>query len=76
MGQLLGIQFTPISYQMPLLLESHVRYLKETSSGLLKIGVEFLGLEASSEGRETLNRILDVISEYEEMNQYNQHTHA
>ena len=76
MGQLLGIQFTPISYQMPLLLESHVRYLKETSSGLIKIGVEFLGLEASSEGRETLNRILDVISEYEEMNQYNQHTHA
>ena len=51
-----------------------MRYLKESSTGLLKIGVEFLGLEASSEGRDVLNRILDVINQYEEMNEQNQHT--
>lgn len=69
-GQLLGIQFTPMSYQRPLLLESHVKYLKEQSDNLLfKIGVEFLGLEAGSEGRELLSRLLEVVAEYEKMNQ-------
>lgn len=69
-GQLLGIQFTPMSYQKPLLLESHVKYLKKKPDHLLfNIGVEFLGLEASPEGRELLSRLLDVIAEYQKMNQ-------
>lgn len=72
-GQLLGIQFTPMSYEKPLLLESHVKYLREQiGNAAFKIGVEFLGLEASPEGREILNRILEVINEYEKMNQQNQ----
>ena len=71
-GQLLGIQFTPMSYQKPLLLESHVKYLKEQSDNLLfKIGVEFLGLEAGPDGRELLSRLLEVVAEYENMNQQN-----
>lgn len=69
-GQLLGVQFTPMSYQKPLLLESHVRYLEEQpDKNVFRIGVEFLGLEVSPEGREILDRILEVISQYEEMNQ-------
>ncbi len=68
-GQLLGIQFTPMSYQKPLLLESHVKYAEEQSDNRhFRIGVEFLGLEASPESRQILNRILEVISEYETMN--------
>ncbi len=73
-GQFLGIQFTPMSYQKPLLLESHVKYTEEQSDNLhFRIGVEFLGLEASPEGRQILNRILEVIDGYEEMNN---HEHA
>ena len=68
-GQLLGIQFTPMSYQKPLLLESHVKYTEEQSDNrYFRIGVEFLGLEASPEGRQILDRILKVISEYETIN--------
>jgi len=68
-GQILGIQFTPMSYQKPLLLESHVKYAEEQSDNrYFRIGVEFLGLEASPEGRQILDRILEVISEYEAMN--------
>lgn len=64
-SQLLDIQFTPLSYQKPLLLESHVIYLKEQAkSDTLKIGVEFLGLEARPEGRELFSRILEVIEQY------------
>ena len=69
MGQLLGMQFTPMSYQKPLLLESHVKYTEEQSDTRhFRIGVEFLGLEASPEGRQLLDRILDVIGQYEVMN--------
>jgi len=68
-GQILGIQFTPMSYQKPLLLESHVKYAEEQSDNRhFRIGVEFLGLEASPEGRQILDRILEVISEYETIN--------
>jgi hypothetical protein len=68
-NQLLGIQFTPMSYQLPFLLESHVRYLKDCiENGHFKIGVEFLGLE-TPEGRQLLHRLLEVIDEYERMNQ-------
>jgi c-di-GMP-binding flagellar brake protein YcgR len=68
-GQLLGMQFTPMSYQKPLLLESHVKYAEEQSDNrYFRIGVEFLGLEASPEGRHILDRILEVISQYETMN--------
>jgi len=68
-GQLLGVQFTPMSYQKPFLLESHVRYLKnQPDQTSFRIGVEFLGLEASREGREVLNRLLEVIDIYRTMN--------
>lgn len=68
-GQLLGVQFTPMSYQKPLLLESHVRYfIDEPEHHQFLVGVEFLGLEASSQGREALERLVDVINQYEKMN--------
>ncbi|MCE5186916.1 MAG: PilZ domain-containing protein [Planctomycetaceae bacterium] len=68
-GQLLGVQFTPMSYQKPFLLESHVRYIKlHARSGFFNIGVQFLGLE-SPEGRQVLHRLLEVIGEYERMSQ-------
>jgi len=68
-GQLVGVQFTPMSYQKPLLLEGHVRHLKtpQEEEGLT-VGVEFLGLEASSDGHTMLHRLLDVIAAYEKMN--------
>lgn len=67
-GQLVGVQFTPMSYQKPLLLEGHIRHLKTPSDlNALLVGVEFLGLEASPEGREILHRLLEVIDAYEKM---------
>lgn len=68
-GQLVGLQFTPMSYQKPILLEAQVKHLAENAEGKqLYIGVEFLGLEASEEGRQKLRRIIDVIGEYEKQN--------
>lgn len=68
-GQLVGLQFTPMSYQRPILLEGHIRYMRENpDENYLYIGVEFLGLEASPEGRDILQRLLDVVSEYQAIN--------
>lgn len=69
-GQLVGVQFTPMSYQKPLLLEGQVRHLEiqnDQEDGLL-VGVEFLGLEASPEGRDIIHRLLDIIEAYEKQN--------
>ncbi|MHC5082800.1 MAG: PilZ domain-containing protein [Planctomycetota bacterium] len=71
-GQLVGVQFTPMSYEKPLLLEAHVRYLMMDPEGnQFRVGVEFLGLEASPEGRQSLNRLVDITNEYERMNAEN-----
>jgi hypothetical protein len=57
-----------MSYQIPFLLESHVKYLRDnTENSHFKIGVEFLGLE-TPEGRDSLHRLLDVLKDYEQMN--------
>lgn len=68
MGQLIGLQFTPMSYQKPLLLEGHIRHLNTLSDGNIVLGIEFLGLEASVDGHTLLHRLLDVIDAYEKLN--------
>lgn len=71
-GQLVGVQFTPMSYQRPLLLEAHVKYLMDQHDHeQFLVGVEFLGLEAGTEGREVLHRLIRVVHDYEKMNQEN-----
>jgi len=68
-GQLVGLQFTPMSYQKPILLEAQVIHLAENAERRqLCIGVEFLGLEINEEGRQKLRRIIDVVGEYEKQN--------
>ena len=68
-GQLVGLQFTPMSHQKPILLEAQVKHLAEKAEGKqLYVGVEFQGLEVSSEGRQKLRRMIDVVGEYEKQN--------
>ncbi len=65
-GQLVGLQFTPMSHQKPILLEAQVKHLAEKAEeNQLYVGVEFMGLEMSGEGREKLRRIINIVSEYE-----------
>ncbi|AQT67262.1 putative glycosyltransferase [Anaerohalosphaera lusitana] len=65
-GQLVGVQFTPKPYAKPFLLEGLLRHIGEEWNGQVRLGVEFLGLEASAEGRETLRRLVEVVEEYRE----------
>ncbi len=71
-GQLVGVQFTPMSYQRPLLVEAHVRYLiDQADQQEFFVGIEFLGLESGPEGPKVLHRLVQVTNEYEKMNQEN-----
>lgn len=68
--QVVGMQFTPMCYQQPILVEAQVIHLDESvDMNLLTLGVEFLGLETSAEGRQTLHRIKDIIEIYEHENE-------
>jgi c-di-GMP-binding flagellar brake protein YcgR len=68
-GQIVGLQFTPMCYQKPILAEGHLRYITEDADNrTLSLGIEFLGLEVSVEGRTTLQRLLDIVEEYQKIN--------
>jgi len=68
-GQLVGLQFTPMSYQKPIHVEGQVRHIAQEAGGQgLCVGVEFIGLEASGQGRQKLRRIIKTVNDYEKKN--------
>jgi len=67
-SQVVGLQFTPLYYQKPILAEGHIRYITEDSDKqTLYLGIEFLGLEVSVDGRAILQRLLDTVKEYQKI---------
>ena len=76
LGQLVGLQFTPMSYQKPIHVEGQVRHIAQGAEGQrFCVGVEFVGLEASSQGRRKLRRIINTVNDYEKKNR-RRHTKA
>lgn len=66
-GQLLGLQFTPLAYEKPICVEGQIRHLAEVpEKRQVYIGIEFIGLEATYEGREKLFRIVNTVDNYTE----------
>jgi c-di-GMP-binding flagellar brake protein YcgR len=67
--QIVGLQFTPMPYEKPITLEGQVKHLEKTEDGReLILGVHALGLEANSQGRIILHRIIDVVNRYQHLN--------
>jgi c-di-GMP-binding flagellar brake protein YcgR len=72
-GQLVGLQFTPMPYEKPLLLEGQVRHIASTADEKnLCLGIQMIGLEASVEGREKLRQLCAVVERYHQINQFAQ----
>ena len=68
-GQHVGLQFTPNPYARPLLLEGQVKHIEEVADAKkLYLGIHILGLEATSQGRKILKRIMAVVKEYQKTN--------
>ena len=73
--QTVGLQFTPMPYEKPIILEGQVKHLRKIEDGReLMLGVHALGLEANAQGRIILHRIIDVVNRYQQLNLPQKHT--
>jgi len=71
-GQFMGVRFTPMPYEQPLMFNAQIRnVLPPADRSGLCIGLQIVGLEASEEGREMLSRLAGVVDHYHKINQAN-----
>jgi len=69
-GQFMGVRFTPMPYEQPLMFNAQIRNVLPTADRTaLCIGLQIVGLEASEEGREMLSRLAGVVDHYHKINQ-------
>ena len=68
-GQFVCLRFTPMPYETPLVFNAQVRtILPAADNQNICIGLRIVGLEASAGGRRTLERLVNVVEHYYEMN--------
>ena len=69
-GQFLGVRFTPMPYEAPLMFNVQIRNVLPTADHAgLCLGLQIVGLEASEDGRQTLSRLAQVVERYHQINQ-------
>jgi hypothetical protein len=69
-GQFIGLRFTPMPYETPLMFNAQIRNILSTADHTgLCLGLQIVGLEASDEGRQVLSRLAAVVDRYHQMNQ-------
>jgi len=69
-GQFVGMRFTPLPYETPLVLTAQIRNVLPRADGAgIYLGLQIVGLEASPEGRWVLARLVGIVERYYKMNQ-------
>jgi len=69
-GQFISMRFTPLPYETPLVLSAQIRNILPTADDQnASLGLQIIGLEASSEGREVLTRLTGIVERYYQINQ-------
>lgn len=69
-GQFVGMRFTPMPYELPVMVSAQIRNILPTSDGNgASLGLQIVGLEASPEGRAILARLIDIVEHYYQINQ-------
>ena len=69
-GQFIGLRFTPMPYDTPLMCNAQIRSILPTADNKsMYLGLQIVGLEASPEGREVLSRLVGVVERYHQINQ-------
>ncbi len=68
-GQFVGMRFTPMPYEKPLLFNAQIRNVLPAEDGKSAyLGLQIVGLEASPEGRKILSRLVGVVERYFKIN--------
>ena len=69
-GQFVGMRFTPMPYETPLMFNAQIRNILPTADGkCASLGLQIVGLEASPEGHEILTRLIGIVEQYYQINQ-------
>ena len=69
-GQFVGLRFTPMPYERPLMFDAQIRNILPTADKRnICLGLQAVGLEATPEGRGVLKRLCDVVGRYYQINQ-------
>jgi len=69
-GQFIGLRFTPMPYEMPLMFNAQIRNILPTANGkCICLGLQIVGLEASAEGRQVLSRLVGIVEQYYQIDQ-------
>jgi hypothetical protein len=69
-GQFIGLRFTPLPYETPLMFDAQIRNILPTADNKsFCLGLQIVGLEASPEGRAVLHRLCNVVEQYYQINQ-------
>jgi len=69
-GQFVGLRFTPMPYETPLMFNAQIRNILPTADdNIVCFGLQMVGLEASAEGRAILHRLCNVVERYYQMSQ-------
>lgn len=69
-GQFIGLRFTPMPYEKPVMLSAQIRNILPTADDKsLCLGLQIVGLEASLQGRDRLQRLCGVVERYYQINQ-------
>ncbi len=69
-GQFIGMRFTPLPYEKPLMFNAQIRNVMPTENNeSIYLGLQIVGLEASPEGRQVLARLVGVVERYYQINQ-------
>jgi hypothetical protein len=69
-GQFVGMRFTPMPYETPLMLNAQIRNILPTADGkCASLGLQIVGLEASPEGHEILTRLIGIVEQYYQISQ-------
>ena len=75
-GQSIGLRFTPLAYETPLMFNAQIRSILPTADGKrICLGLQMVGLEASPEGRLIIQRLCSVVDQYQQLSQTNAEQH-
>ena len=68
--QFVGLRFTPLPYEQPLMFNAQIRNIVPSADEKnICLGMQIVGLEASPEGRQMLQRLCGVVERYHQINQ-------
>jgi hypothetical protein len=69
-GQFIGLTFTPMPYERPLMFDAQIRNILPTADNKnICLGLQIVGLEASAKSRQVLQRLCEVVEHYFQINQ-------